>query len=447
MKTVEPQDNNRACNNTVYVIDGQRTPQLKATGKPGKFSASDLAVTAARSLLLKMPFPVSEIDEVIIGCVMPDASEANIARQIALRIGCNKSIPAWTVQRNCASGMQAIDSGMSSIRSGKAEIVLVGGTEVMSRAPLQWNKAMANWLAQWFSIRSKKLMDNVQYISQLMALRPHFFAPDFTLLKGLNDPLINQSMGQTAENIAWRFNISRTEMDDYAQHSHQRLSLAIEEGKFDTEITPLYDSNRQFFTQDNGVRKDSSREKLAKLKAVFDKKNGAVTAGNSAQISDGAAVLMLASETAVKQHNLKVLGKLIDCHWQGLEPEEMGLGPAHAIPPLLDTHNLKISDIDYWEINEAFAAQVIACRKALNDDTYCQNELNLKEKLGEIPEDQLNIDGGGISLGHPVGASGARIVLHLLKILQQQKNNKIQRGIASLCIGGGQGGAILVETD
>lgn len=453
-----PENSDYGNTDAVYVIDGQRTPQLKSTGKPGRFSAGVLCVAAARSLLLKMPFSAHEIDEVIIGCVMPDASEANIARQVAIRIGCEKSIPAWTVQRNCASGMQAIDSGMNSIRSGKADIVLVGGTEVMSRAPVMWNNAMINWLAAWFKIRTHKLFDNIQYINLILNLRPTFLKPVFALLKGLKDPLVDLSMGQTAENLAWRFDISRSEMDNYALRSHQRaykshqrLSQAIEQGELDNEITPIYDQKNHFFIADDGVRKDSDINKLAALKPVFDRKNGSVTAGNSAQVSDGAATMMLASDKAVKKYHLSVLGKLIDCYWQGLAPEEMGLGPAHAIPPLLEKHQLKIDDIDYWEINEAFAAQVIACQKALNDDNYCQSELGLKEKAGKIADDKLNIDGGGISLGHPVGASGARIVLHLLNILKRNslhntQSEKISRGIASLCIGGGQGGAILLET-
>ncbi|MCW8929438.1 MAG: acetyl-CoA C-acetyltransferase [Gammaproteobacteria bacterium] len=435
----------------VYVIDGQRTPQLKSQGKPGPFSASDLAVASARSLLIKMPFTADIIDEVIIGCVMPDASEANIARQIALRIGCDQKVSAWTVQRNCASGLQAIDSGMNSIRSGQSDIVLVGGTEVMSRAPVMWNNRMVNWLSNWFRIRANNLIDNIKYITHLMHLRPSFFKPTFALIKGLNDPLIDRSMGQTAENLAWRFNISRVEMDQYALQSHMRLSQAMEKNLFNSEITPLYDNSNHFFSNDDGVRKDSSIDKLSKLKPVFDRKNGSVTAGNSAQVSDGATMLFLASEKAVKQHNLKVLGKLVECHWVGLAPDEMGLGPAHAIPPLLKNNDLKIHDIDYWEINEAFAAQVIACKKALNDETYCINKLDLNEKLGNIPDNRLNIDGGGISLGHPVGASGARIVLHLLKTLKRHslrktENLETSRGIASLCIGGGQGGAILLET-
>ncbi|MCU7940072.1 MAG: acetyl-CoA C-acetyltransferase [gamma proteobacterium symbiont of Bathyaustriella thionipta] len=437
----------RKINKTVYVIDGLRTPQLKSTGKPGIFSASDLAVSAARALLLKMPFSAEAIDEVIIGCVMPDSSEANIARQISLRIGCHKKTPAWTVQRNCASGLQAIDSGMNSIRSGIADLVMVGGTEVMSRAPLLWNKSMVIWLAKWFRLPSHGLAGLNQHIQHFFYLRPGFFKPVFSLLNGLTDPLVSLSMGQTAENLAWRFNISRTEMDHYALQSHERLAKAVSRGDLDNEITPIYDKKNHYYDHDNGVRNNTSIDKLARLRPFFDKKYGAITAGNSAQISDGASILLLASEKMVKAHKLSVLGKLIDCHWEGLAPEEMGLGPAYAIPPLLNKYGLTIDDIDYWEINEAFAAQVLACKKALNDDKFCRDELKLTSKAGEIPDNHLNSDGGGISLGHPVGASGSRIVLHLLNRLKQNPSNTKNStlGIASLCIGGGQGGALLVE--
>ncbi len=432
---------------TVYIVDGQRTPQLKATGRPGPFSASDLSVASARDLLLRMPFTAHDIDEVVIGCVMPDASEANIARQIALRIGCDNKTPAWTVQRNCASGLQAIDSGMNSIISGKADIVLVGGTEVMSRAPVMWNNSMINWLSHWFNIRTHRFIDNIQYIRQLFNLRPSFLKPVFSLIKGLQDPLVDLSMGQTAENLAYHFDISRSDMDNYALQSHERLSYAAKHGRLDDEITPIYDTNDHYYKHDNGLRKDSSIKKLSRLKPVFDRKNGSVTAGNSAQISDGATSLFLASDKAVKKYSLNVLGKIIDSHWVGLTPEEMGLGPAYAIPPLLKKHQLTINDIDYWEINEAFAAQILACQKVLNDDNFCSNELGLKNILGLIPDDKINVDGGGISLGHPVGASGARIVLHLLHTLKNSSSeNKTFRGIAALCIGGGQGGAILIES-
>ena len=421
----------------VYVVDGSRSPFLKAAGKPGPFTASDLAVYAARNLLARLPLTLKDYDEVILGCVMPGPDEANIARISALRLGFDEHVPAFTVQRNCASGMQAVDTAARNIASGNSGLILCGGTESMSHAPLLFKLEMVRWLAAWnrahgFMARSKTLLK----------LRPSLFAPIIGLIRGLSDPYVGLSMGQTAENIAHRFNISRQMMDEWAVASHQKLAAAQKAGVYDDEIEPLYAPDGTCYQSDNGLRADSSVEKLAKLKPVFDKKFGKVTAGNSAQITDGAAWLVLASEETVQKHQLPVLGELVDSAWAGLDPAQMGLGPVHAIAPILQRNALSINDIDYWEINEAFAGQVLACVEALNSDDYCRNELQLESALGEINKDTLNIDGGGVSMGHPVGASGARIILHLLNTL---KRKNARQGIASLCIGGGQGGAVMVK--
>ena len=420
----------------VYIVDGSRTPFLKAKGQPGDFAAVDLALGCAKPLLARQPFSADQLDEVIVGCMMPGPDEANIARVIALRLGCGKKVPAWTVQRNCASGMQAIDSAASDISLGRANLVLAGGVEAMSHSPVLLNNAMVGWLGRLAT--SRKPIDKLK---TFFALRPHHLKPIIGLLRGLTDPVIGLSMGQTAENIAHRFNIDRLAMDSFAVQSHQRLAAAQEAGLFD-EIEALYDKKGHSFLNDDGVRTDSSVERLAKLRPVFDKQFGNVTAGNSAQITDGAAMLLLASEEAVKEYKLPVMGKLIDSHWAGLEPAQMGLGPVHAITPILQRNELSLKDIDYWEINEAFAAQVLACLAAWEDEEYCKEELGLEASLGKVDQSILNIDGGGVSIGHPVGASGARIVLHMLNVLER---NKAKRGIASLCIGGGQGGAMLIE--
>ena len=420
----------------VYIVDGSRTPQLKARGKPGPFSASELAVTAGRALLMRHNFDLGELDEVIIGCVMPSEDEANIGRVIALRLGVPQTVPAWTVQRNCASGMQSIDSAFHNIANGQADLILAGGVEAMSRAPLLYNKTMVNWMADLMLAKSFG-----QKLKTFAKFRPGHLKPVIALLRGLTDPVVGLNMGQTAENIAANFGISRRQMDSFAVDSHHRLAAAHEAGHLD-EIETLYDSNGKFYDHDDGVRPDSSVEKLAKLRPVFDRKYGNVTAGNSAQITDGATLVLLASEDAVRKYNLPVLAKIVDTQWAGLDPAVMGMGPVHAMSPIMHRHQLAINDIDYWEINEAFATQVLGCVEAWKDDDYCTTHLGHDKAMGEIPHDRLNIDGGGVSIGHPVGASGARIVLHLAKILQR---NKAKRGIASLCIGGGQGGAMLIE--
>jgi acetyl-CoA C-acetyltransferase len=420
----------------VYIIDGSRTPFIKALLKPNAWSAADLGVAAAAPLLLRQPFKPQDIDEVIVGCVGPGPDEANIARIIALRLGCGHGVKAWTVQRNCASGLQAIDTAANNIAIGRHHLILAGGTECMSRASLLFQPEMVEWLAEMQS--AKGILEKIALFGRF---RPHFLKPVIGLLKGLTDPIVNMTMGQTAEKLVDKFNISRLAMDTYAMRSHHLAIQAHEKGYFN-EITPLFDWLGNVIDFDSGVRSDSSLEKLAKLKPVFDKPFGQVTAGNSSQITDGAAFVLLASEEAVRQHNLPVLGKIIHTSWAALDPSLMGLGPVHAIAALLSKAQLKMEDIDYWEINEAFAAQVIACQEAMQDGSYCRDELGLDRPLGTIDLNRLNVDGGAIATGHPVGASGARLVLHLLEVL---KRNKANKGIASLCIGGGQGGAMLLE--
>jgi acetyl-CoA C-acetyltransferase len=422
----------------VFVIDGSRTPFLKACGRPGPFSASDLAFSSGRSLLARQPFEPAELDEVIVGCVIPGADEANIARIVGLRLGCDQTTPAWTVQRNCASGMQALDSAAMSIAAGRSHLVLAGGTEAMSRAPLQFNRFMVNWLSDLRLARG--LNRRVRVLSRF---RPHYLKPVIALLCGLTDHIVGMSMGQTAEEIAQHFDISRDEMDAYSVSSHMRLARAHDSGYLH-EIETIYDENGNYYDHDEGLRRDTSIEKIAKMKPVFDREAGSVTAANSSQVTDGAAMLVLASREAVDKYHLPVLGKIVDSRWAGLDPAEMGLGPVHAVPPLLEAYKLTPGDIDYWEINEAFAAQVLGCLRAWQDDEYCRDTLGLDSTFGTIDHKRLNVDGGAISLGHPVGASGARIVLHLLHVM---KRNKAKRGVASLCIGGGQGGAMLLERE
>ncbi len=422
----------------VYIVDGSRTPQLKSRGKVGPFSAGDLAVAAAKPLLLRNNLPLDELDEVILGCMMPGEREANIARVVALRLGIPQQVPAWSVQRNCASGMQSVDSAYKNIRNGDANLILAGGVESMSRAPVLLNHTMVNWLGEMMRSRSIG-----QKLSTIAKLRGRHFKPVIALLHGLTDDTVGLNMGETAEIIANNFSITRQQMDEYAMTSHHRLAKAHASGYLD-EIEVLYDGKGKFYDFDDGVRPDSSMDNLAKLRPAFDKKYGKVTAGNSAQITDGASWLILASEEAVKKHKLPVLASITDTQWAGLDPALMGMGPVHAMTPIMLRNKLSIKDIDYWEINEAFAAQVLGCVKAWQQDDYCQQKLDLKQAMGEIPHEKLNIDGGGVSLGHPVGASGARIILHLCKILQR---TQAKQGMASLCIGGGQGGAVLLQNE
>lgn len=420
----------------VYIVDGARSPFLKARNAPGPFAASDLAVQTGRELLLRQPFNPTDLDEVIIGCAAPSPDETNIGRVIAMRLGCGHKVPGWTVMRNCASGMQALDSALMSIQTGRSSLVLAGGVDALSRAPILFSDNMVNWLAAWGKSRNLG-----QKLATLKKLRLNYLTPVIGLLKGLTDPVIGLSMGQTAENLAHRFNLSRTDMDNYAALSHQRALSAQHAGAF-KEIVALADKKGTLYAEDDGIREDSTPARLAKLRPVFDKPWGNITAGNSSQVTDGAALLLLASQAAVDRYQLQPLGRITDAQWAGLDPATMGLGPVHASTPILERHQLGLNDLDLWEINEAFAAQVLGCKAAWNDEAWCQEFLG-RSALGELDADKLNVDGGAIALGHPVGASGARIVLHLLNALHARK---LKRGIATICIGGGQGGAMLVET-
>jgi acetyl-CoA C-acetyltransferase len=430
------QKNKKAMNKPIYIVDSVRTPFLKARGKPGPFSASDLAVQAGRVLLSKNNIKPADLSEVVLGCMMPSEKEANIGRLVALRLGCGDEVPGWTVQRNCASGMQALDCGIKDILSGRADLVLAGGTEAMSRAPLIMNKKMTAWFA-----RLAKAKTAGQKLSIMAQFRPGFIKPIIALLCGLTDPVYGINMGQTAEEIAFDFNITREDMDQYAEQSQQRAAFAKDHEGL-SSITAIYDDNGNAYQDDDGIRPDSSMAKLAKLKPFFDKQFGSVTPANSSQVTDGASLMILASEEAVKKYNLKPRAKIVDVNWAALDPKVMGLGPVFAALPMLKRNKLTKDDVDYWEINEAFAAQVLGCLKAMDDADFCKKNFSRKEAFGLLDEAELNKHGGAIALGHPVGASGARIVDEVVKVLEEEGK---QRGVAAICIGGGQGGAMLIE--
>jgi acetyl-CoA C-acetyltransferase len=436
----------------IYIIDAARTPFLKSRNRPGPFSASDLAAAAGKALLVRQPFAPSELDEVILGCAAPSVDEVNIGRVAALRMGCGHKVPGWTVMRNCASGMQALDSAIANMLSGRSSLVLAGGVDALSRAPLLYADAMVLWFSNLAAARTAG--QKAAWFARLPF--KSLLAPVIGIMKGLTDPYVGLLMGQTAENLAYRFGINRRQMDEYAARSHARVIRAQEAGFFSdahdglaAEIVPLYDTRGNLCKDDDGVRKDSTAENLAKLKPFFDRKYGNVTAGNSSQITDGGAWLVLATEEAVQRHNLNPIGRIVDSQWAGLDPAQMGLGPVHAATPILQRHGLALNDLDAWEINEAFAAQVLGCLAAWKEDKYCREQLGLEKAMGELDPEKLNVDGGAIALGHPVGASGARIVLHLLHVLKRagagSAGRKPRRGMASICIGGGLGGAMLIE--
>jgi len=422
----------------VYIIDGARTPFLKAQGGPGPFTPVDLAVQAGRPLLARQPFAPTAFDQVILGCVNVIADEMNPARVAALRLGMGERMVAFTVQINCGSGMQSIDTAYRYIEAGKADMILAGGAEALSYAPLVFPQSGARWFARLASAK-----DSMSKVAAFLKARPRDFKPIIGLERGLTDPITDLNMGQTAEVIAHLMGVTRAQADAYAVESHQRLATAQAQGFLHGEVETAFARDGKFYDHDDGVRPDSSIEKLAKLKPAFERPWGQVTPGNSSQITDGACWTILASEDAVNKYGLKPKAIIIDSQWSGLDPAIMGFGPVLSSTELLKRNRLKLQDIETWEINEAFAAQVLACLAAWNDDKFCREVLGLDGAAGEIDRATLNVDGGAISLGHPVGTSGNRIVLHLVNAM---KRLGTKRGIATECIGGGLGGAMLIET-
>jgi acetyl-CoA C-acetyltransferase len=422
----------------VFIIDGSRTPFLKARTGPGPFTPVDLAVQCGRPLLARQPFPADGFDQVILGCVNVIADEMNPARVAALRLGMGEDMVAFTVQINCGSGMQSIDTAYRYIREGNANLVLAGGTEALSYAPLVWPNQGVRWFAGLAAAKSLGAK-----ITAALKIRPSYLKPVIGLERGLTDPITELNMGQTAEVVGHLFGITRAQSDAYAAESHRRLARAQKEGFLKGEVETAFARNGSFYDHDDGVRPDSTPETLAKLRPVFERPWGQVTAGNSSQITDGASWVILASEEAVAKYHLTPKAAIIDTQWSALDPSIMGLGPVLCSTALLKRNALTLQEVDTWELNEAFATQVLGCLAAWNDDKFCREVLGLDGAAGELDRTKLNVDGGAISLGHPVGTSGNRIVLHLVNAM---KRLGTRRGIATECIGGGLGGAMLIET-
>lgn len=421
----------------VYLVDGARTPFIKARGKPGPFTPVDLAVQCGRPLLMRQRFDPALIDFVVLGCVNVVAEEMNPARVAALRLGLPEQVPAYTVQINCGSGMLSIDEAFRAVESGRSQIALAGGAEALSHSPLVLQRGAVDWFARLNGARTPAAK-----LKAVSALRPDFLKPVIGLERGLTDPITALNMGQTAEKVGHLFGVTRREADEYASESHRRLARAQSEGTLAGEVLPAFARDGRVYDHDDGVRPDSTAKALSGLKPVFERPYGNVTAGNSSQITDGASWTILASEDAVREHRLEPIARIVDAHWAGLDPSIMGLGPVVSMAGLLRKRGLTLADIDLFEINEAFAAQVLACLRAFESDKVGREVLGFDGALGTISRDRLNVDGGAIALGHPVGTSGNRITLHLARAMRKRG---ARLGLASQCIGGGLGGAMLLE--
>lgn len=421
----------------IAVVQGIRTPFIKAWTLFDHLSAQRLGATAVTELLQMTDLDPQLVDEVIMGCVAQPIEAANVARVISLYSAIPKSKKAYTVHRNCASGFEAVTSAIEKISAGQDEIVIAGGAESMSNAPLVLPKATATLLMKLS--RAKSVMEKLSVLSEI---RLKHFQTIPAIQQALTDPVCGLNMGQTAEVLAKKFGISRDRQDRFALDSH--LKVAAAKTKLREEIMTVYLPPRfdKFVQDDNGVRENQTREALAKLKPVFDKYAGTVTAGNASQITDGACALLLMEESRAKAMGYEILGTILDYEYVGLEPSEMGLGPAFAIKKVLTRSGRTLKDIQILEINEAFAAQVLACVDAMASKKFAQSNFADGIPVGEIDPLMLNVNGGAIALGHPVGVSGARLILTCLK---EMKRRNLNCGVVSLCVGGGQGGAVILE--
>lgn len=423
----------------IAIIDGFRSPMGKAGGVLKNLSAQQLGAMIAKETMIRSSISPHQIDEVIIGNVAQPADSANIARVIAVRAGVPYSVPAYTVHRNCASGMEAFTSACSKINNGDANIILCGGVESMSNIPLLFGKQITDIIAE--ISRAKSIGHKLKIISKI---RLKFLKPVIGLMQGLTDPLSGLIMGLTAEKIASNFKITRQEQDEFALRSHLLASNPASLKKFAEEIIPIFnydEKNSMMIEIDEGVRKNQTIEDLSKLKPYFDKITGTVTVGNSSQITDGASMAILMSESKAKELGITPLGFIRDFAFSGLDPSVMGLGPVFSTKKLLDKTKLKLNDFDLIEINEAFSAQVIGCVRAFASEEFCRKNFDCSA-IGEIDINKLNVNGGAIALGHPVGMSGSRIIIHLLRELRRRD---LATGLATICIGGGQGGSVIVE--
>lgn len=424
--------------NEIYLVDAKRTPQAKAGSSLMDVPVPHLGVELVRYLLDKHNIQNDIVDEVVFGNTGAPAKYTNIGRIIALEAGLHKKTSAHTVHRNCASGLEAVSQGLLQIASGRAELVIAGGLESMSQMPLIYSKEMTALFADLMKARS--FGDKMKALS---SFRPPHLSPVVAIEQGLTDPFCGLNMGQTAEMLAREFKISREEQDSFALLSHEKALAAQSEGKFDDEILPILVGAKldKLMSKDDGPRVDCSMEKLGKLKPYFERKSGTVTVGNACPITDGGSAVLLASAAAVKKYALEPMARLIDVQFSGLEPERMGMGPLCAMDKILSKNSMSVKDFDLFEVNEAFAAQVIAVEKAMADKKQAAR-FGVDRVLGEIPKEKLNVNGGAIALGHPVGSTGSRL---LVTMAHELKRRKQKYGLASLCIGGGQGGACILE--
>lgn len=424
------------------IVGGVRTPFVKAGAVFNQLPAQELGRLAVRELLDRANLDAARVDELICGNVASPVDAANVGRVIALRAGIPREKIAHTVHRNCASGFECVTQAFDRVVSGRAKCVVAIGVDSMSHIPLFYPKKFADKLLRLSTAKSAW-----QKLKTFASFRLSDLQPQIGIKLGLTDPVTGLLMGDTAEKLAREFQITREEQDQFALRSHQLAAAAWKENRLASEVMTVYVDDRAGgvtpISQDNGFRADQSLASLAKLKPYFDRRWGSVTIGNSCQITDGAAALLIVEANTAREWGLTPLGRIRDYAYAGCDPARMGLGPVFATSRVLQQTGLKLSDMQLVELNEAFAAQALGCRRGFESPTTaCASASGELTALGSIDLDRCNVNGGAIALGHPVGATGTRLILTLLHELRRRN---LSRGLATLCIGGGQGGAVVVE--
>lgn len=440
----------------VVLVEGVRTPFAKAGTKLKTVHPAQLGQLALTELIARANLNVDVVDEVIVGNTGTPSDAVNISRVVALNAGIPQKTSAVSVHRNCASALESIASGYEKIKSGTMDVVVAGGTENMSQMPLIMPPSMTSIIEKlgtakttgqrlsalwnWFKADLAQIKEMVT--TPPMSKTKH--KPIIAIVDGLTDPFVGINMMGTAEILAKEWSLSREEQDAFALRSHQKAAAAVSRLAEEMTAVMIAPEFKDIVSQDIGPRADQTMQALAKLKPMVDKVTGTITAGNSCPLTDGAAMVLMMSREKAESLGYKPIARIRGYAFAGLEPERMGLGPVYATPIALKRAGLTLKDMNRIELNEAFAAQVMACQKAFNSDKFAQEKFGLSNKIGEIRDEILNVNGGAIALGHPVGATGTRLVLTLMKEL---KRSNTQFGLATLCIGGGQGGAMILENE
>lgn len=440
----------------VVIVEGVRTPFAKSGTKLKTVHAAKLGQAALKQLLAKTNLNTEVIDEVIIGNTGSPSDAVNISRVVALNSGVPLRTSAFTVHRNCASALESISTGFERIKSGTMDVVVAGGTENMSQMPLIMPPSITSILERLGSAKttSQKLAAlwswfkaDLSQIKEMVTTAPMAktkYKPIIAIVEGLTDPFVGINMMGTAEILAKEWGLTREAQDRFALNSH--LKAVAAKLKLAEEIVSIYlePDFKEVISEDIGPRAEQTMEALAKLKPMVDKLTGTITAGNACPLTDGAAMMLLMSREKADSLGYKAVARIRGYGYAGLEPERMGLGPVYSTPVALKRAGLTMKDIGRIELNEAFAAQVLSCQRAFDSDKFAQEKFGLSNKIGEVRDEILNVNGGAIALGHPVGATGTRLVLTLMN---EMKRSNTQFGLATLCIGGGQGGAMIIENE